>query len=440
MLSFFSRWITANDLTVMRILLVPVIFVVMVFWQNSPWVLFGIWFVFLFACLTDYWDGVLARYQNKSTRLGMLLDPIADKILIMSLLIVLVGIIARGMIARWLIGALKRLALRTETTFDDAVVDATAGPMKLVPVIISLFFALNVLQIGAEGAVRGHQFVQSLVVIALFWALHNAVGPLAHALKGLRNALTPVMIDWLTKALRIVFIIVGAAAVLQVWDIPVAGIVAGLGLFGVAIGLGAQDLFKNLIAGILILTEKRFLPGDWVKVDGIVEGTVEEINFRSTLVRRFDKGPVYVPNSKLSDNAVTNFSRMTHRRTYWIIGVRYDATADQLREIRDKVLGYVQSHPEYAQAPEVSTFMRVDSFGPSSIDFMLYCFTKTTNWGEWLRLKEDLAFFIKETVENAGTEFAFPSTSVYVESGADVFTPPGDDAGKAVVASEAGKG
>jgi len=91
-LSFFSRWITANDLTVMRILLVPVIFVVMVFWQNNPWVLFGIWFVFLFACLTDYWDGVLARYQNKSTKLGMLLDPIADKILIMSLLIVLVGL------------------------------------------------------------------------------------------------------------------------------------------------------------------------------------------------------------------------------------------------------------------------------------------------------------------------------------------------------------
>jgi len=357
-----------------------------------------------------------------------------------ALLIVLVGIIARGMIARWLIGALKRLALRTETTFDDAVVDATAGPMKLVPVIVSLFFALNVLQIGAEGAVRGHQFVQSLVVIALFWALHNAVGPLAYALKGLRNALTPVMIDWLTKALRIVFIIVGAAAVLQVWDIPVAGIVAGLGLFGVAIGLGAQDLFKNLIAGILILTEKRFLPGDWVKVDGIVEGTVEEINFRSTLVRRFDKGPVYVPNSKLADNAVTNFSRMTHRRTYWIIGVRYDATAEQLREIRDKVLGYVQNHPEYAQAPEVSTFMRVDSFGPSSIDFMLYCFTKTTNWGEWLRLKEELAFFIKETVADAGTDFAFPSTSVYVESGAEVFSPPGDDGAKAVLAGKAGKG
>ncbi|WP_417486155.1 mechanosensitive ion channel family protein [Maricaulis sp.] len=359
---------------------------------------------------------------------------------LLALLIVLIGIVARGMIARWLIAALERMAAKTENEFDDAAVEALAGPMKLVPVIIALFFAVNILHIGDEGAVRGTQFVQSLVVIALFWALHNAVGPLSRVLTGLRNALSPVMISWLTKALRIVFIVVGGAAVLQVWDIPVAGIVAGLGLFGVAIGLGAQDLFKNLIAGILILAEKRFLPGDWVKVDGVVEGTVEEINFRSTVIRRFDKGPVYVPNSKLSDNAVTNFTRMTHRRTYWIIGVRYDATADQLREIRDKVLGYVQSHPEYAQAPEVSTFMRVDSFGPSSIDFMLYCFTKTTNWGEWLRLKEELAFFIKETVEAAGTEFAFPSTSVYVESGAEVFSPPGDDAGKAVLAGEAGKG
>ncbi len=356
---------------------------------------------------------------------------------LLALLVVLIGIVARGMIARWLIAALTRLTSKSETKFDDAVVDALAGPMKLVPVIIALFFSLNILQFGGEGTLRGHQFVQSLVVIALFWALHNAVGPLSHALQGLRNALTPVMIDWMTKALRIVFIIVGAAAVLQVWDIPVAGIVAGLGLFGVAIGLGAQDLFKNLIAGILILAEKRFLPGDWVKVDGIVEGTVEEINFRSTVVRRFDKGPVYVPNSKLADNAVTNFSRMTHRRTYWMIGVRYDSTAEQLREIRDKVLGYIETHPDYAQAPEVSTFMRVDSFGPSSIDFMLYCFTKTTSWGEWLRLKEELAFFIKETVENAGTEFAFPSTSVYVESGVEVFTPPGDDGAKAVLASEA---
>ena len=353
---------------------------------------------------------------------------------LLAVFVLLLGIAIRGLIAKWLLAALKKLAQRSETEFDDAVVDALGGPMKLVPVIIALFFSINIIQLGGEGALRGHQFVQSLVVVALFWALHNAVGPFAFALQGLRNALTPVMIDWLTKALRIVFVVVGAAAVLQVWDIPVAGIVAGLGLFGVAIGLGAQDLFKNLIAGILILTEKRFLPGDWVFVDGVVEGTVEEINFRSTLVRRFDKGPVYVPNSKLSDNAVTNFSRMTHRRIKWAIGVRYDTTSEQLREVRDKVLAWISDNPEFADPPEVATFMRVDAFGASSIDFLLYCFTKTTNWGEWLRLKEELAFFVKKTVEEAGTEFAFPSTSVYLESGAEVFQPPEGDSSAAAAA------
>lgn len=345
-----------------------------------------------------------------------------------AVLVLLAGLLFRSAVAGWLIGWLKRFAAKSETEVDDAIVEALSGPFKLVPVIIALFFSLKILQSGAAEAGfelgDGENLIRSLITVAIFWALHNAVDPVMHLLKALQQTLTPVMLDWMTKALRILFIVVGAAAVLQIWGIPVAPIVAGLGLFGVAVGLGAQDLFKNLIAGLLILTEKRFLPGDWIKVDGVVEGTVEEINFRSTLVRRFDKGPVYVPNSKLADNAVTNFSRMTHRRTYWIIGVRYDATTAQLQEIRDKVLDYVLTHPEYAKPPEVSTFMRVDALSASSIDFMLYCFTKTTNWGEWLRLKEDLAFEIKKIVAEAGTDFAFPSTSVYIEQGAEIFTPP----------------
>ncbi|MHA6289214.1 mechanosensitive ion channel family protein [Maricaulis sp. CAU 1757] len=343
---------------------------------------------------------------------------------LIALLVLGIGLAVRGLAARALIKMLKGLTARSKTTLDDAVVEALSGPLKLVPVIIAVFFAINILQIGSDNALRGYQLVQSLIVIALFWALHNAVAPVTQLLTGLRSALTPVMLDWMSKALRLIFIIVGAAAVLQIWDIPVAGIVAGLGLFGVAIGLGAQDLFKNLIAGILILTEKRFLPGDWILVDGVVEGTVEEINFRSTVVRRFDKGPVYVPNSDLSDNAVTNFSRMTHRRIKWAIGVRYDTTSEQLKEIRDKVLAYVSDSPDFANPPDVATFMRVDAFNASSIDFLLYCFTVTTNWGEWLRIKEELALFVKQTVEEAGTEFAFPSTSLYVEGGVEVFPKP----------------
>ena len=343
-----------------------------------------------------------------------------------AIIILVLGITLRSLVAGTLITLLKRMAHKTENGFDDAVVEALAGPLKLLPITISFFFALNILEAGTGSTAFSDvdRIIPSLVAIGIFWGLHNAVAPFIHLMRALQNALTPVMLDWLTKALRILFVVIGAAAVLQIWDIPVGGIIAGLGLFGVAVGLGAQDLFKNLIGGLLVLAEKRFLPGDWIKVDGVVEGTVEAINFRSTLVRRFDKGPVYVPNSKLSDNAVTNFSRMTHRRTYWIIGVRYDTTVEQLKTIRDRVLDYVTKHPGYAQAPEVSTFMRVDSFGPSSIDFMLYRFTRTTNWGEWLALKEELAFTIKTIVQEAGTDFAFPSSSIYLEQGAELFSPP----------------
>jgi len=342
---------------------------------------------------------------------------------LLAMLAVLAALFLRGMISRWLVSAMRRVVQKTANQIDDAVVEALAGPFQLIPVIIGLFIATTIIGLGGPESI-GARLVQSLIAITLFWALHNTVRPVARSLDVIAKSLTPVMIDWMTKSLQILFVIVGAAAVLEVWSIPVGPIVAGLGLFGVAVGLGAQDLFKNLIAGVLILTERRFLPGDWVKVDGVVEGTVEKINFRSTVVRRFDKGPVYVPNSKLSDNAVTNFSRMTHRRISWAIGVEYKTTTEQLAYIRDKTLAYVLNHPEFAKPPEVTTFMRVDAFGPSSIDFKLYAFTITTNWTEWLRIKEDLAFELKKIVEEAGTAFAFPSQTIYVDDGSEVFLPP----------------
>ena len=339
--------------------------------------------------------------------------------------VLVVAVVFRGLFSRILRGVIRRQVERTETKIDDKVLEAITSPLKLIPIIIGVYIAVQILGLGGGDDTPGIRLVQSLIAVAIFWALHNAVTPVAHLLEPLRRTLTPVLVDWLAKTLKAVFIILGGAAVLQIWGIPVAPLIAGFGLFGVAIGLGAQDLFKNLIAGLLILTEKRFLPGDWIKVDGIVEGTVEKINFRSTLVRRFDKGPVYVPNAFLADNAVTNFSRMTHRRIKWAIGVEYKTTTEQLQYIRDHVLGYVLNHPEFAKPPEVATFMRVDAFGPSSIDFLLYCFTRTTNWGEWLRLKEELAFTIKRIVEDeAGTGFAFPSTSIYIDEGAEVFLPP----------------
>lgn len=236
------------------------------------------------------------------------------------------------------------------------------------------------------------------------------------------------MIDWLIKAIEIIFILIAVTTILEIWGIKVGTIIAGLGLFSVAVALGAKDLFRNLISGILVIAEKRFNPGDWIRIDGVVEGTVEHIGIRSTLVRRFDKAPTYVPNAMLADDSLINFSSMTYRRIYWMIGIEYRATIDHLRQIRDNIEQFILGSEEFSKPPEVPTFVRIDRFSDSSIDIMVYYFTGTTVWGEWLEIKEKLAYKIKEIVEAAGTGFAFPSQSIYVETvptdHAEIFVPP----------------
>jgi len=348
--------------------------------------------------------------------------------LLSALGIFVVFLVLRGLIARFVIATLKLKAKRTKTLLDDELLDVLEAPMRLLPVVFGAFLALDYLPLGPSHQHLADSLIKTLITVALFWGLHAAITPLSHLLSKLEQVFTTVMIDWLVKTIKILIAFVGIAAVLEIWGIQVGPILAGLGLFGVAVALGAQDLFKNLIAGILIIAEHRFNKGDWIRVDGVVEGTVEQIGFRSTTVRRFDKAPVFVPNTKLSDSAVTNFTAMTHRRIYWHIGVEYSSTIEQLREIRDKLEDYILTSPDFAGPDEVSTFVRIDKFSDSSIDIMMYCFTKTTQWGEWLEIKEQLAYALKDIVEGAGTSFAFPSQTLYVESlpgeTPEVFVPP----------------
>ncbi len=350
--------------------------------------------------------------------------------LLIALGIILLFLVFRHFFNLIVIGRLQRWAARSDSKLDDEAVEVLAAPIRFVPIVIGIFIAVGYLGLRGTLGTIADNLLRSLVVFNLFWFLFAAVGPFSFVFGKLETVFSRPMVDWMVKATKIGIAFIGGAIILELWGIEVGPVLAGAGLLGVAVALGAQDLFKNLIAGILVIAEKRFNPGDWILVDGVVEGTVETIGFRSTLVRRFDKAPVYVPNARLSDNAVTNFSEMTHRRIYWKIGVEYRTTVDQLREIRDGIEAHIIGNPDYAQPDEVSTFVRIDSFNDSSIDIMLYCFTRTTNWGEWLKIKENLAYHIMDVVHKAGTGFAFPSQSVYVESlpqdRPEVFVPPGE--------------
>ncbi|MCB9989530.1 MAG: mechanosensitive ion channel family protein [Rhodospirillales bacterium] len=351
--------------------------------------------------------------------------------IIIALLILGGFLLLRGLFSKYILARLHAWSSRTDTKVDDKIIDALIPPIRFIPVILGLFFAAQYAELDEKLGTMWDSILRSLIVFVIFWSLHRALGPLSIMMRKLEKVLTPMMVQWIFKVLKVLVIFIGGAIILEIWGIAVGPLLAGLGLFGAAVALGAQDLFKNLIGGITVIAEKRFAPGDWILVEGVVEGTVEDIGFRSTKIRRFDKAPVHVPNAQLSDAAVTNFSRMTHRRIYWKVGVVYDTSVDQLKTIRDEILAYLEKNDDFVKPDEVPLFVRVDSFGASSIDIMIYCFTRTTVWGEWLDVKEQFALAIKEIVEDkAKTSFAFPSTSLYIEKwpGRDTpeaFVPPG---------------
>ena len=333
----------------------------------------------------------------------------------------------RGVFTRVVVRRLARWAGKTESKLDDEAVAALEPPLRFTPLVVGLFLAKAILPFAGLAERVADDLLRSLAVFVLFWALYRLAEPLRGLAVRIEEKIGAEVVDWTIRGLKIAFVAIGAITVLEIWGIEVAPILAGLGLIGVAVALGAQDLFRNLIAGLLIIGERRLAHGEWIKIDGGVEGTVEAIGFRSTRVRQFDKAPIYVPNSKLSDTAVVNYTRMTHRRIYWMIGVEYRATVDQLRRIRDGIEAFLLEDDAFAHPPEVPTFVRIDRFSESSIDIMVYCFTVTTSWGEWLAIKERLAYRIKAIVEEAGIDFAFPSRTLYIEPGGDapeIFIPP----------------
>ena len=339
-------------------------------------------------------------------------------------------LLLRGPFSRLVVGRLARWAEKTENRVDDAAVQALEPPLRFLPLVVGLFLAKEILPLAGLAERIADDVLRSLAAFVLFWALYRLAEPLRGLAGRVEAKIGAEVVDWTVRGLKIAFVALGAITVLEIWGIQVAPILAGLGLIGVAVALGAQDLFRNLIAGLLIIGERRLAHGEWIKIEGGVEGTVEAIGFRSTRVRQFDKAPIYVPNAKLADTALVNYTRMTHRRIYWMIGVEYRTTIDQLRRIRDGIEAFVLEDDAFAHPPEVPTFVRIDRLSESSIDIMVYCFTVTTSWGEWLAIKERLAYRIMAIVEEAGTGLAFPSRSLYIETGGDapeIFTPPEAD-------------
>jgi len=327
--------------------------------------------------------------------------------------IFLIFLIFRGIISKVIIKRLENIAKRTTNKLDDTFVHAMEGPARFLPIVLGFFIASYYMSFSDDGRAIVDTINRTLITIFIFWIIHQIIEPISYILSGLDKVLTRELIGWIIKSLKILIFILGLAAVLELWGIKIGPIIAGLGLFGVAVALGAQDLFKNLISGILVLVEKRFKMGDWILVEGIIEGIVERIGFRSTVIRKFDKSLAIIPNFQFAENAVINVSQTTNWLISWIITLQYDTTVDQLKTIRNQIEEHIKQNEDFDTS--IGVAVRVDKFSDSSIDMYVRCFSKTSEWEEWLSVKEKLALEIKQIVEKNDASFAFPSQSIYVE-------------------------
>ena len=351
--------------------------------------------------------------------------------IIIGLIIFLIFYVLRSFFARFVIGRLYKIVKKTKTDIDNVVIEVIEGPLKFLPIVIGFFIATSYIEFNADIIILIEKINRTFITIFIFWLLLQLVVPFSFVIKKFEEQLTTALIDWTLKGLKILVIIIGIVAILELWGIKVGPIIAGLGLLGVAVALGAQDLFKNLISGIMILMERRFKIGDVIHIAGEAEGIVEQIGFRSTLIRQFDSNLVMVPNFKFAERSVTNSSRRINRRIRWIIGLEYRTTVEQLKNMRNQIKEFIDKDKNFKNDDKSyfsSSFVRIDSFSDSSIDMLVQCFTNVTNWNEYIKVKETLAITIKEIVENEKAGFAFPSQSLYLESLPnnipEIFIPP----------------
>ncbi|QNO16045.1 mechanosensitive ion channel family protein [Alkalicella caledoniensis] len=305
---------------------------------------------------------------------------------------------------------------KTKTTLDTKIVTAFRKPVKNFIFFLGLFFALRDLSLSKEYYDVVVKLFRSTVIILITSGFYNLSSTSSALFTKLNEKLDfdidRILIPIISKAIRFILVAISASIIAQEWGYDVNGFVAGLGIGGLAFALAAQDSLSNFFGGIVIILDKPFSIGDWILTPN-VEGTVEDINFRSTKVRTFAHALVTVPNATLAKNPITNWSKMGRRRISFNLGVTYTTPREKLATCVTRIDSMLKNHSDIH--PE-TIFVNFDSFNSSSLDIFIYCFTNTTVWGEFLKVKEDVNFKIMDILEQEGVSVAFPSRSLYFEN------------------------
>ncbi len=310
--------------------------------------------------------------------------------------------------------ALKKPLKKTENFFT-LLLDGIAGSMSFLIVFSGFYFSVLILNVHGTVNLVALNIIQILltftVIRILFVVIDDVAVQMGSLAEETESQLDDQLIPVLRKLAKVAITAIGVVFFMQLKNYPVSGIIAGLGIGGLAFAFAAQDSIAGIFASIALFLDRPFMVGDFVSVGGI-SGTIEEVGLRSTRIRTISKTLVTIPNKEIVDSTIDNLSKRPMRRCTITIGITYNATAENMQEL---VTSLRKVLVDDDMAEQNGSNVHFTTFGDSSLNVEMVFFIRTTDYSKFLQSRQDLNIKIMHTVEKLGLDFAFPSTTVYLE-------------------------
>ncbi len=325
------------------------------------------------------------------------------------------GFVLRAIFNAVVANRLKKAAEKTETEADDLAVAAVFSPFGLILPVVGIFFAIRTLiAIHPTWLSHSDTTFRIVTIFVLTWTgfkILDAVGVFFGELSSqTASKLDDQLIPLLRKAAKMFLFILAFILTAQNLGYSVSGLIAGLGIGGLAVAMAAKDTLANLFGSLMILIDRPFNVGDWITFPG-GDGVVEEIGLRSTRIRTFAKTVVSIPNQALANATVENHSLMPKRRIKFTLGVTYESTVQQVETLVQRIEDYLQNNADIDQE---FMLVKFTTFNDSSLDLFIYCFTVTTDWTQHLSVRQDVNLRVMELVEELGMGIAYPTQTLHL--------------------------
>ncbi|MBU8878778.1 mechanosensitive ion channel family protein [Bacillus sp. FJAT-29790] len=338
------------------------------------------------------------------------------KDVVISVGIFLLFLLLRKFFAKYVIALLIKWIRKESHSFFAHMFLSFERPIQWMFILLGIYVSAWYFPYLDPTHVLFVKLIKSSIIFVVGWGLFNLSSSSTLLFAKLNERfnfeIDEILIPFVSKLIRVIIVVLIFSGIAEEFNYNVIGFVGGLGLGGLAFALAAKDAIGNLFGGVIIVTEKPFTIGDWILTPS-VEGTVETITFRTTRIRTFAQALVTVPNAKLANETITNWSEMGKRRIVFNLSVTYETPKDKLEGVIKQMEYMLKNHSEIHQDTIVTKF---DKYGADGLDIYLYFFTKTTVWLDFLKVKEEINFKIMEILDKEGVSLAIPNRKLYVDS------------------------